>query len=131
MSSKSKGGLNIMKIALGTNDHKTLSETHFGDSKFFEIYEWKNETWKLVEVRENITTKDNEVLEEERHGDPRKFKGVANILRDVDAFVAYRFGPNYLRIKQNTTKIPFLAKTRDIKEALDRVTKYLKSKNII
>lgn len=119
-----------MRIAVGTNNHETLSETHFGDSKIFEIYDWENKTWKLVEVREN-TTKDDKEKEEEQHGDPRKFKEVANMLKDVDVFVAYRFGPNYLRIKQNTTKIPFLAKTRDIKEALNRVTVYLKSKNMI
>lgn len=119
-----------MKIAIGTNDRKTLSETHFGDSKVFEIYEWKNGGWELIEVREN-TAREIEEDDDEHHGDPRKFKGVADLLKDVDVFVAFRFGPNYLRIKQNTTKIPFLAKTRDINEALKRVTEYLKSKNLI
>ena len=119
-----------MRIALGTNDHKTLSETHFGDSKFFEIYEWRNGAWELVEVRKN-TAREIEEKEEEHHGDPRKFKGVANLLRDIDVFVAFRFGPNYIRIKQNTTKIPFLAKTRDIKEALKRVTDFLISQGLI
>ncbi|MGQ4832295.1 MAG: NifB/NifX family molybdenum-iron cluster-binding protein [Candidatus Asgardarchaeia archaeon] len=110
----------MVLVAVGTDDGVLLADKHFGDSKYFYIYKLENGDWKLVEIRENKTL---EIEEDESydHGDPRKFRKVIDLLKDVDILVAFRMGPNYKRIVQNTDKKPFLAGTRDIQQALQKL----------
>ena len=42
-------------------------------------------------------------------------------IRDRDVLAAFRMGPNYLRIRDNSDKVPFITGTKKLSEALSRV----------
>jgi len=107
-----------LKVAFGMENDETLIDAHYGDSEFFLIYEvCENESIKLLDRRNN-RAKD---IEEEEHGDPRKFKAVISQLMDVDVLAAFRMGPNFLRIRNQSNKVAFFTRTRDLKLALQRI----------
>lgn len=113
--------MRVLRVAFGLNERGELTEEHFGDSDRFAIYEFsENGEVRFIEYRENKAR----VIEEdhaEHHGDPRKFKAVISQLRDVDVLAGFIMGPNLLRIKRLSDKVPFLTRTRDLKEAIIRI----------
>ena len=109
-----------LRVAFGMEDEKTLSPEHFGDSKFFLIYDvFENGTYTLVGKRINTARK----IAERVHGDPRKFKAVVELLKNVDILAAFRMGPNFLRIRDQSDKVPFITGTRKLDEALEKIVK--------
>ena len=112
--------MRCLKVAFGMEDDEKLIDAHYGDSKFFAIYEiCEDGSVKLLEKRHNKARDFKE--EDESHGDPRKFKAVVSQLLDVDVLAAFRMGPNFLRIRDRTNKVAFFTRTRDLKLALQRV----------
>ena len=95
-----------LRVAVGTSRRGVLSKTHFGDSRYFEIYEVTRKGWRLLEVRENRAAD----LEEAGHGDPRKFAAVVGQLGDVDVAVAWVMGPNYLRVRDASGLVPYIVR---------------------
>ncbi len=69
-----------MRVAFGMEDDEHLTEGHYGDSKFFLIYEIDERGIRLIEKRENKAAD----MEEAEHGDVNKFKAVIAQLMDVD-----------------------------------------------
>jgi len=107
-----------LKVAFGMEGDEKLTDGHYGDSEFFSIYEvCEDGSVRLIEKRPN-KAKD---FEERTHGDPGKFKAVVSQLLDVDVLAAFRMGPNFLRIRDETDKVVFFTGTRDLKLALQRV----------
>lgn len=101
-----------LRLAFGMEDDYLLSNNHFGESNYFLIIDLYDDGNIIVlEKRKNETI-------EEKHGDFTKFKNIIKILEDVDVFVAYRMGPNFMNIKNNSDKIPFLTRTRNLDESL-------------
>ncbi len=109
--------MSLYRVAFGMEDEKKLTDGHYGDSKFFLIYEIEDGKIRFVERRENKAAD----IEEAEHGDVNKFKAVISQLGDVDILAAYRMGPNFVRIKNNTKKRVIFTKTRDLEEAIKRV----------
>ncbi len=112
-----------MKVAFGMEDDKNLTDGHYGDSNYFLIYEFDGEKFRLLEKRENKAAS----VDEEAHGDVKKFKAVISQLEDVDVLAAFRMGPNFLRIRENTSKKVIFTKTKELEKALETVKKELKS----
>ncbi len=106
-----------IRVAFGMDDEEHLCAGHYGDSKFFLIYDIEDGKIKFVEKRENKAAD----MEEEGHGDIKKFKAVISQLEDVDILAAYRMGPNFVRIRDNTKKTVFFTKTRNLNEAIKRL----------
>lgn len=83
--------------AFATDDGKAFMDRHFGDAKFYDIYEIsKNEASFMKRI-------DNTVDEEEEvHADPEKAKGISQLLKKekVKVVVSKAFGPNIKRIKK-------------------------------
>ncbi len=104
-----------IRVALGVDGDETrLSEEHFGDSKYYLIYEVNDDgSYKLVEKRFNKVRE----MEEREHGDPRKFKAIDYLLKDVDVFLAGRMGPNFLRVSKSR-HYPMVVGRKTVKEAL-------------
>ena len=73
-----------MKIAIGTDDKKTIRKAHFGESAFYAIYEILNGEIKSQEIRENPG-----VGREGHHGEPRK---ALELLNDCELFMARSMG---------------------------------------
>ena len=117
-----------MIVAFGMENERVMFDGHYGDSKFFAIYEItpRGEV-KFVEKRSN-EAKD---VEEEEHGDVNKFRAVISQLKDVDLLAAYRMGPNFLRIKENTNKEVFFTRTKDFSKAMENLLQYLREKGYI
>ncbi|NJE41878.1 NifB/NifX family molybdenum-iron cluster-binding protein [Thermococcus sp. GR6] len=112
--------MRCLKVAFGMENDETLIDAHYGDSEFFAIYKvCENGSIKLLEKRHN-KAKDMEE-HDEGHGDPRKFKLILGQLIDVDVLAAFRMGPNFLRIRDQSDKVAFFTRTRDLNIALQRI----------
>lgn len=102
-----------MKLAIATDDGINLTKEHFGESKYFLIYETNNKM-EFVEKRVNKTP------EEITHGSEKKANNISMLLSDVDIFVSNVFGPNINRIRQRF--VPVVSKnTTNIKELLPKI----------
>ncbi len=109
-----------MRVAFGLDDELTLTGEHFGDAKFFRIYDVHEDgRVEFVEDRENRTPEEEE--HEEHHGDPRKFKAVIETLSDCDVLAGFRMGPNFLRIRDNSDKVPYITGTQKLREAVAKI----------
>ncbi len=85
-----------LKIAFATDDKNSFTNRHFGDAKHYYIYEIDNNSANFIKKI------DNTVEEEEMHADPKKAKGITNLLSEenVNVVVSKVFGPNIKRIKK-------------------------------
>ncbi len=106
-----------IKIACGTNDGTNFTKEHFGDSKFFLIYDLDENSFVLREKIENKTE------EEEVHGDPKKAAKIAEILNGIDVLVAFAMGPNITRMKKKF--VPVISRIENIESALKKLQEKL------
>ena len=104
-----------MRIAFASNDGMLLADSHFGDAKYFYIYEINGKEYIFVEKRENTTG------EELEHGDEKKAQSIMNILRDVHVLVGYRMGPNINRIKKHF--LPIVSRHKRIERNIEILNK--------
>lgn len=70
---------------------------HFGDARFFDIYEFDENQTSFVKRIKNTVDE-----EEDIHADPEKARGISTLLLDekVTVVVSKIFGPNIKRIKK-------------------------------
>ncbi len=102
-----------MRIAISTEDGKTITKDHFGEGEFFLIYELDAQGYRLLERRENTSPP------EEDHGSEKKAMGISSILKDIPVLVGYQFGPNIMRIKDKFLAI--VSRELDIETALNNL----------
>ncbi|MCD6106928.1 MAG: hypothetical protein J7J57_01795 [Caldisericaceae bacterium] len=91
--------------AFGVDNDGNLIDAHFGDSEYFEIFSISENSIVFVEQRKNLK------IVEKMHGDPNKAKAISTLLSGVDVLVAFRMGPNILRMKKKF--VPVIVGTRD------------------
>jgi predicted Fe-Mo cluster-binding NifX family protein len=108
------GGIMKIKLACGTDNKTEFSNEHFGSSKYFLIYDFDLETKDLrfLKRMENST-------QEEEHGDIKKAKSVSELLENVFVLVAFRYGPNIIRIKNRF--VPIISREKNIEKTLNKV----------
>ena len=82
-----KNGEVKMKVALGTDDKKTLRKGHFGHSRYFAIIEILNGEIVANEIRKNPHVDSGEG--HNSHGEPEKIRA---LLEDCGLFMAKRMG---------------------------------------
>jgi len=107
-----------IKLACGTDNGTEFTNEHFGSSKYFLIYDFDLETKDLrfLKRMENST-------QEEEHGDIKKAKSVSELLENVFVLVAFRYGPNIIRIKKRF--VPIISREKNIEEILNKVKLYI------
>ncbi len=105
-----------IRVAVSTEDGVTLTPDHFGEGRYFLIYEFSNGAYRLVERRENTSP------EEEDHGSAEKAKSISAILRDIPVLLGYQFGPNIMRIKDHF--LPVVSRERNIERALELLSQH-------
>jgi len=112
-----KGAKGIMKIKLacGTDNETEFTNGHFGSSKYFLIYDFDLET-KDLRFLKRI---ENSTPEEEKHGDIKKAKSVSELFKNVFVLVAFRYGPNIIRIKKRF--VPIISREKNIEKTLNKV----------
>ena len=83
-------------IACATDDSITFVDRHFGDANHYNIYELSPEGHVFIGVVHNTTEG------EEMHADPKKAKGISQMLKskNVHVVMAKVFGPNIKRIRK-------------------------------
>ena len=124
-----------MKIAIASNDKKTISE-HFGGAPYFVVVEVEEEKIRNKEVREKPGHKD--LAQEEEypqtgkegvHGFTAKaserHKKIAGLIKDCKVVIAGRMG---LGAYEDLRDLGFEVITTDIKEINEIVSLYAKSK---
>ena len=86
-----------IRAAFANDDGKTFMRRHFGDARYFDIYDI-DET-AITYVMRIINTVEEE---ESVHADPVKAGGIAGLLKEskVNTAVSLVFGPNIMRIKK-------------------------------
>lgn len=86
-----------LKVAFATDDGKTFMGRHFGDARFYDIYELDEDRASFIKRIENTVDEEEDV-----HADPKKAKGISTLLLDekVTVVVSKIFGPNIKRIKK-------------------------------
>ena len=104
-----------IKLACGTDNETEFTNEHFGSSKYFLIYDFDLET-KDLRFLKRI---ENSSQEEEKHGDSKKAKSVSELLKNVFVFVAFRYGPNIIRIKKRF--VPIISREKNIEKTLNKV----------
>jgi len=104
--------------AFATDDGKSFMERHFGDARYFDIYEIDENNVKLIKRIDNSTDKDDA---EDVHGDPVKAGGIMGLLvkEKVNVAVSKNFGPNITRILKKFACVRFLG--GEINEGIKRI----------
>jgi predicted Fe-Mo cluster-binding NifX family protein len=104
-----------VKIACGTDDEKNFTDNHFGDSKYFLIYEYNSESQDIKFIKKV----NNGSEDEEEHGDIKKAKGISGILQDVSILVAFVMGPNIMRMRKKF--VPVISREKNILKTLNKI----------
>ncbi len=94
--------------AFGLKNDNELTDKHFGDSTYFDVYELTENSIKYIKRINNVKVK------ERMHGDPNKAGIIGELLKEADILVAFRMGPNILRMKKRF--VPVIINTKDIKK---------------
>jgi len=104
----------MMIIACATNDGEKFASCHFGDAKQYDIYEMDGSACRFVETVRNTTGEE----EEEIHADPRKAKGIVDLLskNNVQVGMTKVFGPNIKRVVKHF--VPVIANEDKISQGL-------------
>ncbi len=100
--------------AFGLKDDYELTDKHFGDSVYFDIFEVRENDIRKVKRIKNVK------IEEKMHGDPKKATKIGDLLKEANVLFAFRMGPNILRMKKNF--VPVIVNSKNI----DEVKKALK-----
>ena len=104
-----------LKVAFATDNGKSFMSRHFGDAKYYYIYEIDNNSANFIKKIDNNTE------EEDIHADPKKAKGITNLLSEenVTVVVSKVFGPNIKRIKKKFVCI--VVKEEKIEESIHNI----------
>jgi len=114
-----------MIVACATDDGINLIKDHFGDAKYFYIYNVDSNDYKLIETLENH-------IKSDKHADPKKAKKIMDLLGSNGAqiFMNRAFGPNIKIIKQDI--FPLVMHEESISKALNKIqNSYEKIENTI
>jgi len=102
--------------AFATDDGLSFMERHFGDANQYDIHEIYPFEAKFIGVINNIINEEEEV-----HADPKKAKGIANLLKKekVQVLVSKKFGANIERMKKKFVCI--LMNDKEISESIKTI----------
>lgn len=103
-----------MKVAFATDDGEKYIDNHFGDAKYYDVYEILESESKFIKRISNTTEEDDEEI----HADPKKAKGVVSLFKneDIQTVVSKVFGPNIKRIRKKFVCI--LMNNQNIQESI-------------
>lgn len=86
-----------IRVAFATDNGETFMKRHFGDAKFYYIYDLINGKAEFIKKITNTTEEEADI-----HADPLKAKGISKLLfnENVTVVISKVFGPNITRIKK-------------------------------
>lgn len=88
----------MINVAFATDNGKTFMDRHFGDAKFYDVYEISENASKFIKRIINTIEEDNEHV----HAYPEIAKGIAGLFKNenIKVVVSEAFGFNIKRIKK-------------------------------
>lgn len=108
-----------IRFVFGTDDKKKIKKTHFGDSKFFHIYDvFENGDFDLIEVKENAAKEEDEV-----HGGKHKMQMVLKLLKGTDIIIGRIPSPNFKNISLKTNFQPIIINEEEIDNLVQVINK--------
>jgi predicted Fe-Mo cluster-binding NifX family protein len=109
-----------MKIAIGMRDKERVNEDHFGQSKFYNIYEHDGSKVDLKEQRKNPH------FGVDKHA---KVEDIKEVVGDCKIWVALTMGKqSRLNLIEDGYK-PILIKSNNLNEVLNEIKNYLLEMN--
>jgi len=104
--------------AIATDDGVSFIDRHFGDARFYDVYEITKNNTTFIKRIENQT---DEEEEEDGHGNPQKAHSIAGILLEegVSVVISKVYGPNIKRIRKKFLCV--VNKKGEIKESLEKL----------
>ncbi len=110
-----------MRIAVATDDGKTVRFGHFGDAEMYYIYDYKDGEFHFVEKRINDYT--DEKLGIDEHNNPEKAKLIKHLLSDCQVFIGHSMGMQNRKLleKKSIKMFPLMKKNVPIEKALEMV----------
>lgn len=114
------------KVGCATDNGKELKKDHFGDAKFYDIYEIDKENIEFYKRINNPKYEEEEEEEEGHSGDPEKAKGISKPLKKegVKMMIGYQIGPNIVNMRKNF--VPAVSRSLSIEKTLINVQKITK-----
>lgn len=101
------------KICIGTNDNRSIANTHLGDTSFFNIYElYNNQEFKFVKQIVN-SSKDMD------HSKEDKMRSIIRLIGDVEVLVSKQKSPNFIKISQKTKYLPIIVKADTLDSVIE------------
>lgn len=100
------------KVGFATDDGINMVNKHFGDARYYMIYEISETKADFIEKKQN-TTDDND---EDFHGDPNKANKIGKIMNGVQVLCNKQFGKNIVRMSKKF--VPVLFDIDNIEEAI-------------
>ena len=106
-----------MRVAFATDEGKIFMNRHFGDAKYYDVYNIDENSSSFIKRITNTTEEDDEEI----HADPKKAKGVINLFKEdnIQVLVSKVFGPNIKRIKKKFVCI--LMNDSSISESIKKI----------
>jgi predicted Fe-Mo cluster-binding NifX family protein len=104
-----------IKAAFATDNGKSFMGRHFGDAKYFDLYEINSTSSTFIKRIDNTVEEE----EESEHGASEKAQGIGKILKvdGVNVTVSRIYGPNLKRIRKKFVCLIF--KDIQIEEAIE------------
>lgn len=106
-----------MRIAVGSDDLKTIRSGHFGESTYYKIFQVEGGKVTQTEVRENVYLKN--ANGEHQHGEA---KNIMQLLRNCDVFLGRSMGMHSIPKLVAKGVQPVITKETDIEQT---ISKYL------
>ncbi len=107
-----------MRVAIGTDDLTTIRSGHFGESKYFKIFEVEDGRATEKEVRKNPFLQP-ESEDTHHHGEAKKIMG---FLKDCDIFIARSMGLHSIPKLIKMGVKPLITRQTEIKLAVEALT---------
>ncbi len=107
-------------IALATDDGNKLTNGHFGDALYFDIYRLNSQEYTFLYRISNSTKEENE--HNHSHGEDKKASSIGSLLKkhQVKILVGKVFGPNLKKMKKQFVAV--FSSDSDIKKTLTKLT---------
>ncbi len=102
-----------LRVCIGSNDGKTIADSHLGDVEDFYIYD-------IFENSENVyIDKRTNVFKDFGHSSGGKMKSILQLVEDAEIMSAYQMSPNFKNMARKTAYQPVVVKEKKIEIVLD------------
>ena len=102
-----------LRVCIGSNDGKTVADSHLGDVQDFYVYDiFENSKKVFVDKKTNV-------FKDFGHSSGGKMKSILQLVEDAEIMSAYQMSPNFKNMAIKTAHQPVVVKEKDFETVLD------------